>query len=64
MGGVSPELLLTSDPREADRADVIVTDTWVRLGQENEKQERLRAFAGYQVTKQVSIEIDVHSKNL
>ncbi|MEA2711583.1 MAG: ornithine carbamoyltransferase [Phycisphaerales bacterium] len=38
------------DPREAVReADVIVTDTWVSMGQEAEKARRLKDFAGFQV---------------
>lgn len=44
----------TSDPREAVAgANVIVTDTWVSMGQEDEKSRRLQDFAGYQVTKQL-----------
>ena len=40
------------DPLEAVRgADVIVTDTWVSMGQEAEVEKRLRAFQGYQVTE-------------
>ncbi|KIM37472.1 hypothetical protein M413DRAFT_77159 [Hebeloma cylindrosporum] len=40
------------DPKEAVRgADVVVTDTWISMGQEAEKEERLRAFEGYQVTE-------------
>ena len=30
-------------------ADVVVTDTWISMGQEAEKQERIDAFAGYTV---------------
>lgn len=41
-----------TDPREAVRgADVVVTDTWISMGQEAEKEERLKAFHGYQVTE-------------
>jgi ornithine carbamoyltransferase len=44
-------VFLTTDPVEAvTGAHVIVTDTWVSMGQESEKAERLQAFAGYQVT--------------
>lgn len=50
-------LNLTSDPREACcNADVIVTDTWISMGQEAEKAGRLKSFAGYQVdTKMMSL---------
>lgn len=42
----------THVPEEAVKnADVIVTDTWVSMGQEQEMQKRLKAFAGYQVTE-------------
>jgi len=41
-----------ADPREAVQdADVVVTDTWISMGQEAEKEERLQAFKGYQVTE-------------
>jgi ornithine carbamoyltransferase len=29
--------------------DVVATDTWVSMGQESEKQERLRAFSGFTI---------------
>lgn len=39
-----------NDPNQAvQNADVIITDTWVSMGQENEKEERLKAFTGYMV---------------
>jgi len=41
-----------TDPREAVRgANLVVTDTWISMGQEAEKEERLKAFKGYQVTE-------------
>ena len=41
---------LVRDPREAvDGADVIYTDTWISMGQEDEKAQRLKTFAPYQV---------------
>ncbi len=32
-----------------DGADVVYTDTWVSMGQEHERQQRLRDFAGFQI---------------
>ena len=47
-------VLLTTDPGEAlHSANVIVTDTWISMGQEEEKAERLKQFAGYQVRSMV-----------
>lgn len=41
----------TSDPLEAVKdANIIVTDTWISMGQEAETQEKLKEFAGYQIT--------------
>lgn len=43
-------IVLTRNPREAVAgAHLVVTDTWASMGQEDEKQARLNAFAGYQV---------------
>nr|AFO85449.1 acetylglutamate kinase [Lentinula edodes] len=40
------------DPKEAVKgADVVVTDTWISMGQEAEKAQRLQDFQGYQVTE-------------
>ena len=42
------KIVLTHDPREAaDGADVINTDVWASMGQEDEAAERARAFDGY-----------------
>lgn len=44
------KILLTRDPLEAaEGARVVTTDTWVSMGQEEEKEERLRLFRPYQV---------------
>ena len=42
--------MLTHDPFEAvSGADVVITDTWASMGQEDEHDVRLAAFAPYQV---------------
>jgi ornithine carbamoyltransferase len=44
----------TIDPSEAVRgADVLYTDTWVSMGQEAEKEKRLRDFEGFQINAAV-----------
>jgi ornithine carbamoyltransferase len=49
------KLTQTSVPEEAIKnADIIVTDTWVSMGQEEDSAERLKAFAGYQITNQLA----------
>jgi ornithine carbamoyltransferase len=48
------KFLFTRDPSVAvHNADVVVTDTWVSMGQEAETEKRLQEFAGYQVTEQM-----------
>jgi len=45
---------LLTDPLEAAAsADVIVTDTWVSMGKEEEKLARLRDLGGYKVTQEL-----------
>ncbi|WP_107690959.1 ornithine carbamoyltransferase [Campylobacter concisus] len=42
------KIFITNDIKEAvDGADVVTTDTWVSMGQEAEKEKRLKDFAGY-----------------
>lgn len=44
-------IVMTENPAVAVHdADVVVTDTWVSMGQEEEAKIRLQAFEGYQVT--------------
>jgi len=46
------KVLLTTDPREAVRgAHVVNTDVWASMGQEEEREIRARAFAGYMVDR-------------
>ena len=44
------DILLTRDPFEAVQgADVVTTDVWASMGQEEEDRERMGAFAGFSV---------------
>ncbi len=48
------ELIITKDPVEAIKdADIVYTDTWVSMGQEAEKAERLKIFMPYQIDKKL-----------
>jgi ornithine carbamoyltransferase len=50
----SRSVRITSDPAEAAHgADLIVTDVWASMGQENERISRLKAFVGYQVDQRL-----------
>ena len=43
-------VMITTDPSEALRqVDVVATDTWVSMGQEDEKAERVKLFGDYRV---------------
>ncbi|NLU35348.1 ornithine carbamoyltransferase [Wolinella succinogenes] len=42
------KITLTNDPKRAvEGADVVTTDTWASMGQEEEKEKRVRDFQGY-----------------
>jgi ornithine carbamoyltransferase len=44
----------THDPVEAVReADAVYTDTWVSMGQESEKEKRLKDFHGFQINDEL-----------
>lgn len=48
------QLSLLRDPREAVvGADVVYTDTWISMGMESEKAERVRQFEGYTVDQEL-----------
>ncbi|MGH7214321.1 MAG: ornithine carbamoyltransferase [Tepidisphaeraceae bacterium] len=52
----------THDPEEAVReADAVYTDTWVSMGQEEEKVKRLKDFAGYRVDEQLMANAPAHA---
>jgi ornithine carbamoyltransferase len=45
---------ITDDLEDASKgADVIATDTWISMGDEREKQQRLADFKGYTVTSEI-----------
>ncbi|KAL8905897.1 MAG: hypothetical protein Q9171_006496 [Xanthocarpia ochracea] len=52
---IQGKLTETNVPEEAIQdADLLVTDTWVSMGQEEEKAKRLKAFDGFQITPQLA----------
>ena len=47
----SDRVAIVRDPEQAVRgADLVATDVWASMGQEQEQQDRRRAFTGYQVS--------------
>jgi ornithine carbamoyltransferase len=55
--GVSSPGKLTETlvPEEAIKdADILVTDTWVSMGQEEESKKRMKAFEGFQITNELA----------
>lgn len=48
------EILLTQDPVEAiANADVVYGDTWISMGQEDQKAEKLKIFMPYQINSEL-----------
>lgn len=48
------KVVMTEDPEEAMKdADVVYTDTWISMGQEAEKELRLKIFMPYQVNSKL-----------
>lgn len=53
-------IYISNDPFEASaNADIIYTDVWTSMGQEKEKEDRLKAFQGFQINSKVIS----HAKN-
>lgn len=54
LDGVEENITMVRDPREAAQgANIINTDVWVSMGQEPERERRLRDFEGFQVDSQL-----------
>ncbi len=52
----------TNDPADAvHEADVIYTDTWTSMGQEKEKQQRVRDFQGFQINAALLAQAPTHA---
>ncbi|WP_424950090.1 ornithine carbamoyltransferase [Deinococcus sp.] len=54
------DVTLTNDLSAIDGADVLYTDVWISMGQEDEADRRRKAFQGYQVTPQMLERIAPH----
>ncbi|MEM8863142.1 MAG: ornithine carbamoyltransferase [Chloroflexota bacterium] len=59
----SAKFTIMTDPQKAvEDADVIYTDVWTSMGQEEERAERLRVFPPYQVNDQLVSGAPDHTK--
>lgn len=57
--GTGGSVAVTADPAAAVAgADVVITDTWVSMGQEDEKAERVALFGDYSVTADLMAKAD------
>jgi len=51
---VRQKIMVTNDPFEAARgADIIYTDVWASMGQESEREKRVKLFRPYQVNSEL-----------
>lgn len=47
-------ILTTHNPKEAiEGCNVVTTDTWISMGQESEKEEKIKAFKGFEVNEEL-----------
>ncbi|WP_345980209.1 ornithine carbamoyltransferase [Sulfurimonas sp. HSL3-2] len=59
------KIFVTNDPKEAVKgANVVTTDTWASMGQEDEKEQRIKDFAGYMVDDLMMCIADKNAKFL
>ena len=48
------KISILNDPKEAiSRADVVASDTWISMGQEDEKERKVKNFAGFCIDKKM-----------
>jgi ornithine carbamoyltransferase len=48
------QISIINSPNEASKgAEIIYTDVWISMGQENEKEDRMKDFQGYQINKKL-----------
>jgi ornithine carbamoyltransferase len=48
------KITVTNDPKEAVKgANVVTTDTWTSMGQEDEKEQRIKIFKGFMVDEEM-----------
>ncbi|EKQ56529.1 MULTISPECIES: ornithine carbamoyltransferase [unclassified Clostridium] len=53
------QFTVTTSPFEAAKdADVVITDVWASMGREDEADERIKAFEGFQVNKELMAAAD------
>jgi ornithine carbamoyltransferase len=60
----APEMdfTITHDPAEAvESADAVYTDTWVSMGQEEEKERRIKDFAGFHIDEKLMAAAPKHA---
>lgn len=48
------KIIFTHDPKEAaENADVVATDTWISMGQEEDKERKMKHFCGFCVNQTI-----------
>lgn len=58
-GVTGSKVILSSDPEKAvSGADVVYTDVWTSMGQEKERNKRLKAFKGFQINEKLCSKAD------
>ncbi|KAI5956934.1 ARG3 [Candida jiufengensis] len=53
---------IVNDPKLAlENANIIVTDTWISMGEENQKQAKLKQFENYQINQNLLSDVNLAS---